>query len=511
METRDPWGREVFWFLLLAGVLDRILLLAHFGTLYIGTDDAIIWSAAVHYGRGVFHEPYFYGQDYGPMMEAFLAAPFTRTGAPLRILMPTVTSVLAMLPYWSFAFWNRSHGRWTAACVFLAMPVLLPSEFGMMTTVTRGWVTGIGLLGFLPWADGAQRSWLRSLLVGLVSSLALLMNPNALPFVAAFVVRHLFQQRSFLRGTGYLALGATPAYAFHALAQAYCAAHPERVMNTLFDWRLEFHMEGIVEGLSRLDAHFAWLAPLAWPYGQLIGEGLVVLVFVATWYRHRESALALATAILIIVLSFGFGKTHDGILNVFLPWSRIFLALPLVCCWGVALLIGDAPSGPWSARTLVAITLCVMVFKTDRLPTVIGEQVSAQGPWASERPLAGLNDDLTHVRDICARHPVGLIMPFDRGTGIEAHYRAILYPALEPELPPTFLCGKEYRYWCREAFADSVVSDVLLLSGRTGLWDRKARSMATATDVSGDLPDRYLLLHGNTLTMDSLARFLLAP
>lgn len=509
MDGRDTWGRWVFWFLLVAGLLDRLFLLNVFSTRFIGTDDTVIWSAAVAYGHGEFREPYFNGQDYGVMLEAILAAPFARAGATLRILLPTVTALLAMLPFWSFAFWNKRHGRYTAACVFLAMPVLLPNEYGLMTSVTRGWVTGTGLLAPLPWISDVRRPLPRSLLMGFSASLACLVNPNALPFAAAFLAWYIFQQPAFARHALLVIVGSLPCCAAHMLAQAWCAEHPHRIVNTLSGYPLTFYAEGIAEGMTRLDAHFQWLTPVAWPYGQLIGEALVIITVIALRKRERALATALLTGIAIIVLALGFGKTHDGIANVFMPLSRMFLAVPLVLCWGVAMLLDGTRLRPWPARITLAAALCALTIKSYRLPSTINEQVAEQGPWSSERPLADFNGDLAWLRAVCARHQVGLIVPLYADTHIEVHYRALLYTALDRSLPPTYLTWKENRYWVREAYADSVVENVLLVAGRATGWDRNARALTTAIDVSGDRQDRFLLLSGNTLTTDSLVRFVL--
>ena len=509
MNSRDTWGRRVFWFLLVAGLLDRLFLLAGFSTRFIGTDDTVIWSAAVAYGHGEFHEPYFNGQDYGVMLEALLAAPFARAGATLRILLPTVTALLAMLPFWSFAFWNRRHGRFTAACVFLAMPVLLPNEYGLMTSVTRGWVTGTGLLALLPWITDVRRPLPRSLLMGFSASLACMVNPNALPFAAAFLAWHIFQQPAFPRHALLVIVGTVPCCAAHMLAQAWCAEHPHRMVNTLSGYPLTFYPEGVADGMTRLDAHFEWLTPVAWPYGQLIGEALVIITVIAVWKRRTALAIALATGIAIIVLALGFGKTHDGIGNVFMPLSRMFLAVPLVFCWGLSMLLDTTRIRPWPARITLAAALCALMIKTCLLPSTMNEQLAEQGPWSSERPLADFNDDLAWLRAVCARHQVGLIVPLYADTRIEVHYRALLYTALDRSLPPTYLTWKENRYWVREAYADSVVENVLLVAGRATGWDRNARALTTAIDVSGDRQDRFLLLSGNTLPTDSLVSYVL--
>jgi len=86
------------WPFILLATVDRAILIEIFGSRYVSTDDAIVWSAAVDYGQGLFRGPYYYGQNYGPMLEALVAAPFTRLGLPMHWLMPAVSSVLALLP-----------------------------------------------------------------------------------------------------------------------------------------------------------------------------------------------------------------------------------------------------------------------------------------------------------------------------------------------------------------------------------------------------------------------------
>jgi len=345
--------------------------------------------------------------------------------------------------------------------------------------------------------------------MGFSASLACLVNPNALPFAAAFLAWYIFQQPAFARHALLVIVGSLPCCAAHMLAQAWCAEHPHRIVNMLSGYPLTFYAEGIAEGMTRLDAHFQWLTPVAWPYGQLIGEALVIITVIALRKRERALATALLTGIAIIVLALGFGKTHDGIANVFMPLSRMFLAVPLVLCWGVAMLLDGTRLRPWPARITLAAALCALTIKSYRLPSTINEQVAEQGPWSSERPLADFNGDLAWLRAVCARHQVGLIVPLYADTHIEVHYRALLYTALDRSLPPTYLTWKENRYWVREAYADSVVENVLLVAGRATGWDRNARALTTAIDVSGDRQDRFLLLSGNTLTTDSLVRFVL--
>lgn len=187
------------WPWIAPSVVDRFGLIYLFASRYVSTDDSVMWHAAVDFAHARFHGPYFYGQSYGPMLEALVAAPLVRTGIPLNILMPGVTSLLALLPYWSFALWFHRQGRGLAAMVVAALPVLMPVEFGLMTTMCRGFITGAAVLALLPWASNIADPNRRSLAIGCIVSIAWFVNPNSLIFSVPFLVHYLLTSE---RGLG---------------------------------------------------------------------------------------------------------------------------------------------------------------------------------------------------------------------------------------------------------------------------------------------------------------------
>src|ERR1017187_1636779 len=84
-------------------VLDRILLLNYFNFKYVGSDDLIFWQSATDYMHGVFHEPYFYGQNYNFMLESFFAIPFLKLGIPYHYAFPIVSSIVSLFPFFLFS------------------------------------------------------------------------------------------------------------------------------------------------------------------------------------------------------------------------------------------------------------------------------------------------------------------------------------------------------------------------------------------------------------------------
>ena len=177
-----PW----IWALIALAALERAWLLLHFGFTHIGIDDALIQQVAIDYGNGFFREPFLYGQNYNPMLEALLAAPFIRLGAAPWIALPIITSLLALLPFWSLSLWCLLRQEALAAFAVAAIPLLLPVEWGLITSLPRGWVHGLALLAFVPWMHGIRHSWTRHALLGLTLMAALLCNPNAAPLGASW-------------------------------------------------------------------------------------------------------------------------------------------------------------------------------------------------------------------------------------------------------------------------------------------------------------------------------------
>ena len=83
----------------LLGLVDRLLLVNTFHFELSDVDQLIQWHAAQDYSNGIFHEPYFYGQDYGPMAEAFLAAPLVMLGLHSQFALPVISMLLSLLPF----------------------------------------------------------------------------------------------------------------------------------------------------------------------------------------------------------------------------------------------------------------------------------------------------------------------------------------------------------------------------------------------------------------------------
>ena len=498
-----PWP----WIAL--SVVDRFGLIYLFASRYVSTDDSVMWHAAVDFAHARFHGPYFYGQSYGPMLEALVAAPLVRTGIPLNILMPGVTSLLALLPYWSFALWFHRQGRGLAAMVVAALPVLMPVEFGLMTTMCRGFITGAAVLALLPWASNIADPNRRSLAIGCIVSIAWFVNPNSLIFSVPFLVHYLLTSERRLGGVLLTALGMAVGLSAHIAAQQWCQVHPERIVHTLVDPRPHFAPARIATGLGNLDAHFQWLMPVIWPYGSLLGVWLIVLIVVGLIRKEPRLAISLFLGAATICGAFTVDKVHDGWDSVFFPLSRMFLCLPLLMAWSTAALLRTVRTRAWM-MALMFFACCasatIHALSTERIAR---QQIHDLTHWVAVRPVPLLQDDARKLRVLSERYGIGLIVPLGLPSTIHCQFRAYAYPVLEPALPPTYLAGYERRYWQREAFSGAIVPNLLLIGGDPERWAPVLAEDPRFTEIKEKDSDVIHVLSGNTLPTDSLVHMLM--
>jgi len=503
--SASRWPRAVFWCVLACSVIDRLLVLIRFGFQRIGSDDAIFWNVASDMAQGVFREPFLYGQNYNPALESLLGVPLLWAGVPMQIAMPLITSLLALAPFLSFGLWLLRQGRPAQGALLVAIPVLLPVEWGLMTTITRGFVTGIGVLAVLPWVQGIRSGIARDVLTGLLLYAALLANPNALLFVVPFVLVMLLTHATPIRRTALYALGAAPVLLLHLLALRFYASEPQRIVHRMDDWRMDFHPgELIPEGLAQLDLHFAWTSPLIWPASSIVLAMLALAIAILAVQRQGRMALSVASAFAIVAVALGFPKTHDGVDHVLFAYSRMFLAMPLLVGWAFTL-----PT--WSERTLRAVPIALLLLAPAYL---IGKAIT------NERVLAAQlsNQDAVPVREVAFAqfeqwvHALGaaseeagadLIIGLDVS---DSHTHGLLCygaPAMHPTFPPTLYVGPDRRLWRRRAEADAVHATVLVLGGYAHQWE----SLAARGLVVQALPLNGLTAHvvrNNELGTDAL-------
>ena len=490
-----------FWTLVVLGACDRLLLL-RLSVDQASDDLAVIWHAAKDYSMGQFHEPFFYGQDYGVMLEAFLAAPWIMLGADPIAVVPIMVAFLAMAPFWSFAIWYHRQRELLPAFVFAAMPILLPPEHGIQYTN----LNGLAILAIYPWVKGNGGSLIRSFFSGSVLMAAIAVNMNALVACSAFGIHFLMTHTRRPKELIAAALGAIPIALAWWAAIHFLETRPDPIVHTVFDWRSDFHPELWPEAFGQLHAHFAWLTPIIWYQDQYALLLLVALGALIAWRQQWSMAFALMGASIVIVISLAFPKTHDGTDSVFFPLSRMFLAIPLLISWSTAGVKPRQHALKWVLTVLFTAVIVAFTIRSNSAPAIVSNALKEQhGLPLRVKPIAWVRSNCMSLAKLASASGSDVVVLLRDPDPQYAQFMNMGCPVCEPTMPPTYMPGGERRGWRRKMESTASRRRILVVNGSLHRW-----AEATSTGMTFDrvLVGEHVvhIIEGTGEPVDSLLR-----
>lgn len=502
---------RLFRFALLLLLADRLIVLLLFGFRYTGSDDVLLWNIANDYAQGIFHEPFMYRQNYNPALESLLAVPFLWLKIPPHIAFPLLTSVLALFPFITFAYWFKRKDNLHAGILLLLIPVFLPAHYAILTSLPRGFVTGIFLLGFYPLIDRIGILIVRRVMLGLLCTLALAVNPNALLLAVPLVLYDLFEKKKVLTGLAAMVAGALPVIALQYFALQFYETHPLYKLHQLSPDQLKFDPALLASAWDKRDLLFNGLMPL------LPGLGwLLVLVFPLIGYRasQRKNYTVMAGSLLVFTLvavSCAFPKIHDGSPAVFFHSSRMFIALPLAA---VLLLVWLVPREVFAQRIdqrLLFVCVLLLGFRCFFVPEYVDKTMAAiSASPVHERRVSDMCEECDSVYAVAKREKAELIMAF-YAPGFEldhAKYVDLGCVLYHPDLPQTIMPEYERRAWIeqREIKEPAVHERILLFSKGNKQLDSLSKQFPNIRRCC-EKPVLYIIEKNDLKTLDVFFRY----
>ena len=97
----------------------RGAILFKYSFYYVDDDQALMWYGTVSFAHFDFHEPCFFGQSYGSMIESLLAVPFYFLHIPLKVALPVSTLIFTTLPFLYLGIKSLENNRMVAAYIIL--------------------------------------------------------------------------------------------------------------------------------------------------------------------------------------------------------------------------------------------------------------------------------------------------------------------------------------------------------------------------------------------------------
>lgn len=494
---RPRWNKSG-WTLLVAVcamllLLDRWSVLEHFAFRYTDDDQTIMWYGAEEMAQGRFHEPRFYGQSYNTMLEGLLAVPLLWAGSAHSYALPVVATLLAVLPYLLFAALACRKGRVVQAALVLLVPIALPVEFGLVSSMPRGFVPGVALtaVGLLAlFSEGL-------LLIGPCAFLAILgivVNPNAAVLLVPALVLFLFRVRHDRRAWTAAVVGSIPALLLQVGAKRFYADRPEHVVHQ--EWPLDFEFQRIT--LQAMDRSLGEVTPLFWGHGAFL-----VLVLVASaawcWIRgHRGASLFLCTGVILIIASLGVNKVNDGMPTVFYSWSRMFIAVPVVLAAAIALVPDLWPR--WSVLPISVAAAVLFSIKVALLPSVVDREVDpAREKNLHVMRLTDLMQRCAHVDQVARQANADLIV---QGWLPTKHMMNYGCPCLITGFPETVQPELDRRTWKLRELQPRMIDRILLDGFDADAFAGRLTGRIRVTEVSTDAS--LLLITGPPLPTGAL-------
>jgi hypothetical protein len=242
---------------------------------------------------------------------------------PAYYAVPVVTHLLWMAPFMITAFYLFFAGKRNEALLTAAILLFLPIEYHMVTSLPRGFVTGLFFcsLYIISVHQPFSQKWIH--INAALGTLAFFVNQNSLLATAPLFFYLFILNRK--RREFYL-VAITVAFTYllsYLLLDKFYHDHPDLVVAPM---RLLFSMNNFWNSVSHLDLQFAHLSFFmerkSWT---LIAALLVLLCYLL---RHnRPAALGLIMLFAVILFSFCFEKNIEGTSWPFYSYSRSYLGI----------------------------------------------------------------------------------------------------------------------------------------------------------------------------------------
>lgn len=473
-------------------------MLQKFGFVYSDADQVMMWIGSSDFHNLEFYEPAYYGQNYNTMLEALLAAPFFKYAAPYYIL-PIVTSILAILPYFILSIVYYHKQLKVQALFALAMPLLLPLENDFITTMPRGFVTGLFFAAnacvFIYYPNNKWRFFLFSFL----SLTALALNPNAvlllLPCGLLLLAENYKNKLFYIHSIIGALLGAI--YPFYM--SYFYTHHPNYVVHEL--WHIRFLFDNLMVGLSDLNTFFGNVTPLFW--GQYIFLILLFIIIPIIFKIQKQQVWFIISIITVIstMLTFGIGKIYDGDGSIFLPHSRMYLAVPFMfILWFSFMRIKN-----WKflAFIIVGIACCSFTHRTIVMDDVVEHAViPSVYPRLTVYNVEASMTDCQRIHELDKKYHVERIIVARHWADKYLSYGC---PSCNTEIPLTLTPSNDRRTWRLLQEKDKVYKTILLIDESDKI-EKEAVAPGKKPVELQSLGNHTFLLQNNSLTILELIK-----
>ncbi|MBI3232606.1 MAG: hypothetical protein HYZ42_00950, partial [Bacteroidetes bacterium] len=450
--TKKHQNKIIYWSLFAMMLIDRFLLLNQFAINYLDDDQCVFWNGAKEYAKGNFNEPYFYGQDYNPMLESLLAVPFLKIGIPVNIALPLTTSLMVVFPFMAISYILLRKRKEINAILIISIPLLMTNEYGLLTSIPRGFVSGTFISTFAYMSISIQKRY-SFFAFSFFSILALYMNPNAVIVIFPLCLYVLLKNYSNYKLYVYAALGAIPSIIIYVLSKKFYEQNPNYLVHKM--WDIKFSLDEI-KFKSKMH-YFSEVTPIT-SNTNWASFGLIAFIFIALVVQKQYKAgICLAFASILIFLSLGINKVNDGYPTIYYSWSRMYLGIPILLALSICS-ISIYQRSIYFKLVLAVFVCSYFLFKTSTLDDCIKKNIDTKadnnvtvGEWKD------LKSQCKTIKNLASKYHASLVVINWK------HFVNYACPCIYKEFPETIEPEHDKRTWQLLAEENKIRRNILFI------------------------------------------------
>lgn len=321
-------SRFLFIILLALVVLESLNTFLMFSVKYTDSDQTLIWQVSKDLMNGSFHGPCFYGQSYNPIFEPLFALPFLFCGMGFYSALPLTTTLLGIIPFLILSFYLYKKIDALTGLLPLFLYLLLPPEYSMLTSISRGFVAGIffAILGFVLFVFHKSSS--SKFISGIFFGLGIYANPSCILLFPLLLPFLYHERKDLFRILMPLVFGLLIGTAPIVFNNVYYYYHSDMVIFGSPNYDISF--TSFFKVMGKLDNYFDFITPLIWRSGW-ISLFFFVFIGIRLWkYNRKVEFFSVFFLFVFILFSFFVAKVTDATNSVFFSGSRMFLAYPFI-------------------------------------------------------------------------------------------------------------------------------------------------------------------------------------
>lgn len=478
--------------LLLAILIFRIHVLKLFAFKWTDGDQVLMWHAVKDFYEGYFYETRFYGQAYNTMLESLIAAPFFKSGVKINQLLPVITSILALFPYVLISLYVFVKKSGKLALLIISIPLILPSNFSFITSIPRGFVTGIFVSSFLILLIENKKSPASFFAAFFILMLSYTINPNSIffsvPCILYLIINNYNNKVSYLPS----AIGLLAGFGVHFLLNLFYQIHPNY---NLHRYTMSYSFKNFWLGLQQMNFYFKDISIVFTHSGISIFIVFILISLILVKQKNKLKAMVVMSIPLMILLTFSMSKLHDALDSIFYSYSRMYLAVPTAL--GLAISYVEIKKNSWMVYIFLIIPFACFAFNEGNLEHKIDiETNTGKSHMVSIRKVKEVIEDCESLKRLALEKNVDLIViGFDWRSTLSAYGCT----ACTDSFPKTLFPVYERRTWRMVEDENTIYQNILIID--------EAKRIDTLLKNVENIEDKnnfYIIINNTYKTFDLL-------